>query len=129
MTNNSHADRRWRNVKVFAALTILASGVSLAIVIGNRLSQEALAVLAGAVCGVAAAIPTSLLVVAVSRWRNDSKQNQPTYQQPATGLTLPFLPLPYQPTPTHPPSPPTVLNHAQPRTFTIIGPPGDEQAP
>ena len=38
-------------------------------VVGSRLTDEALSVLAGAVCGVGAAIPTSLLIVAVGRRR------------------------------------------------------------
>jgi hypothetical protein len=43
--------------------------------VGNRLSSEALGVLAGAVCGVGAAIPTSLIVVAVTR-RQDKDQGR-----------------------------------------------------
>ncbi len=60
----------WNRLKVFGGLAALAFAVTLAIVVGNRLSDEALAVLAGAVCGVGAAIPTSLLIVAVSRKRD-----------------------------------------------------------
>jgi hypothetical protein len=58
-------------LKVFAGLMVTAFAVTLALVIGTRLSDEALAVLAGAVCGVGAAIPTSLLVVFVSRRREE----------------------------------------------------------
>jgi hypothetical protein len=65
-------------LKAFVGLTVVAFAVTLAAVIGNRLSDEALAVLAGAVCGVGAAIPTSLLVVAVSRRRHDERQVQPS---------------------------------------------------
>lgn len=39
--------------------------VTLAVTLGSRLGDQALAVLAGAVCGVGAAIPTSLLIVAI----------------------------------------------------------------
>jgi hypothetical protein len=51
--------------------------VTLALMVGNRLSDEALGVLAGAVCGVGAAIPTSLIVVAVTRRRDgpDSRRH------------------------------------------------------
>ena len=66
-TRHSNVGERLR---VFAGLAATAFAVTLAVLIGNRLSDEALAVLAGAVCGVGAAIPTSLLVVAVSRWRD-----------------------------------------------------------
>lgn len=41
----------------------LAFAVTLAIVIGQRLSSEAMAVMVGVVAGVAASIPTSLIVV------------------------------------------------------------------
>jgi hypothetical protein len=45
-------------------LTIgLAFAVTLAVVIGQRLSAEAMAVMVGVVAGVAASIPTSLIVV------------------------------------------------------------------
>ena len=53
--------------QVFVGLMGVTFAVTLAVLIGNRLSDEALAVLAGAVCGVGAAIPTSLLIVMVSR--------------------------------------------------------------
>lgn len=61
-------------LKVFAGLIVMTFAVTLALVIGSRLSDEALAVLAGAVCGVGAAIPTSLLVIAVSRRREERVQ-------------------------------------------------------
>jgi hypothetical protein len=74
-------DNRWKRLQVFAGVTVVAFAITLAVVIGNRLSDEALAVLAGAVCGVGAAIPTSLLIVAVTR-RQDAGRRQPTmYQQ------------------------------------------------
>ena len=63
----------WRRLKVFVGVVVAVFAVTLAVVVGNRLSDQALAVLAGAVCGVGAAIPTSLLVVAVSRWRDEPR--------------------------------------------------------
>ena len=63
----------WRKLKLFAGLVALAFSVTLALIVGNRLSDEALGVLAGAVCGVGAAIPTSLIVVAVSQRRSESR--------------------------------------------------------
>jgi hypothetical protein len=58
--------RRWGRLGVFVGVVVVAFVVTLALVVGNRLSDEALGVLAGAVCGVGAAIPTSLIVVAVA---------------------------------------------------------------
>ena len=86
-------------VKIFAGLVAMAFAVTLAVIVGSRLSDEALAVLAGAVCGVGAAIPTSLLIVAVSR-RQDERRVQPPAPQPG-------------------PYPPVV----------VVAPPGGQQRP
>jgi len=69
-----------RRLKIFLGLIGTAFAVTLAVIVGNRLSNESLAVLAGAVCGVGAAIPTSLLIVAVAR-RRDEPRVQPTSAQ------------------------------------------------
>ncbi len=75
-------DSRWARLKVFGGAVIVAFAVTLALVVGNRLSEEALGVLAGAVCGVGAAIPTSLIVVAVSKWQGESRPSgRPRAQQ------------------------------------------------
>jgi hypothetical protein len=73
---------RWGRVKAFLGLVTAALVVTLALVVGNRLSDEALGVLAGAVCGVGAAIPTSLIVVAVTRRRNGSESRQTPGESP-----------------------------------------------
>jgi hypothetical protein len=56
--------------------------VTLGLVVGNRLSDEALGVLAGAVCGVGAAIPTTLIVVAVTRRRKARGDTDRRYDGP-----------------------------------------------
>jgi hypothetical protein len=66
-------DHSWKKLKFFAGLLALAFAVTLALIVGNRLSDEALGVLAGAVCGVGAAIPTSLIVVTVSQRRSEPR--------------------------------------------------------
>ncbi len=63
----------WKKFKLFAGLVAMAFAVTLALIVGNRLSDEALGVLAGAMCGVGAAIPTSLIVVAVSQRRSEPR--------------------------------------------------------
>lgn len=71
-------------LKTFLGLVALTFAVALALVVGNRLTDEALAVLAGAVCGVGAAIPTSLIIVAISRReRKEIHEEPPMYQQGA----------------------------------------------
>lgn len=52
-------------------LTFLVAGVALAVVVGQRMSTDAMAVVVGVVFGVAASIPTSLLVVAATRGRRE----------------------------------------------------------
>jgi hypothetical protein len=69
-------------LKVFAGLVALTFAVTLALVVGNRLTNEALAVLAGAVCGVGAAIPTSLIIVAISRRQREEIHDEPLAYQP-----------------------------------------------
>jgi hypothetical protein len=79
--------RRWDRLKLATGIAALAFTVTLAIVVGNRLSDEALSVLVGAVCGVGAAIPTSLIIVAVTR-RQD-KQERRNYQSPHSAASYP----------------------------------------
>lgn len=57
-------------MKRLLGLSLLAGAVALAIVIGQRMSTDAMAVTIGVVFGVAASIPTGLLIaLAVSRTR------------------------------------------------------------
>jgi|SRR5579859_1656517 len=51
------------NIRQFLYLCLLAFVVTLSMIIGWRLSDQAMAVIVGVVAGVAASIPTSLLVV------------------------------------------------------------------
>lgn len=80
MDERNNYKRTGRRIKILCGLVIMAFAVTLAVIVANRLSDESLAVLAGAVCGVGAAIPTSLLIVAVSR-RRDEMRPQPTAPQ------------------------------------------------
>ncbi|MCB0204879.1 MAG: hypothetical protein KDH89_08675 [Anaerolineae bacterium] len=52
-------------------VTILVAGVVLAVMVGQRMSTDAMTVVVGVVFGVAASIPTSLLVVAATRSRRE----------------------------------------------------------
>jgi len=112
-----------QRLRVFAGLAVTAFAVTLAVIVGNRLSDEALAVLAGAVCGVGAAIPTSLLIVAVSRQREG--QAHPAMPMSASGG-------PYPPVVVIAPpggqrasdawnTLPSVLGEPQQRHFTVVG--------
>ncbi len=50
-----------------------AFGLTMAVMVGQRLSDQAMAVLAGSVCGVAASIPPSLLIIWVTRKKPEQK--------------------------------------------------------
>jgi hypothetical protein len=50
-------------MKRIAIVAVVAFAVGLAVVIGNRMSADAMAVVVGVVCGVMASVPTSLLLV------------------------------------------------------------------
>jgi hypothetical protein len=93
-------------------LLLLAFGVTLAAFIGQRMSTDAMAVVVGVAVGVAASVPTSLLLVALLRrerasaWRQDPPAAPPP-QLPSPNVIvlnpadllgqrrdLPFVPLP-----------------------------------
>jgi hypothetical protein len=59
----------------------LIFAISLAVVVGKQMSAEAMAVVVGIVCGVAAAVPTSLLLVLVLTRgeRRRPQDEQPRY--------------------------------------------------
>jgi hypothetical protein len=85
------SDRRNRPW-VFAGLAMTTFAVTLAMIVGSRLSDQALAVLAGAACGVGAAIPTSLLVVVVTRRRDEPRAQsavQPQVPYPPVVVVAP----------------------------------------
>jgi len=75
-----YRDHRLGRLRVFGGVVVVVFAVTLATVVGNRLSNEALSVLAGAVCGVGAAIPTSLVILSVSRRRGEP-QDRPVAQK------------------------------------------------
>ncbi len=54
-------------MKQVGGLALLAFGVTLALLIGQRMSTDAMAVVLGVAVGVAASVPTSLLLVALLR--------------------------------------------------------------
>jgi len=54
-------------MKWFIPVACLVFVVTLAVVIGQRMSTDAMAVVIGVIFGVAASIPTSLLIIAASR--------------------------------------------------------------
>jgi hypothetical protein len=107
-------------LKIFGGLVVMAFAVTLAVIVSNRLSDESLAVLAGAVCGVGAAIPTSLLIVAVAR-RRDEPRVQPTMPQGAYPPVVVVTPPGGQQRPNTWDAFPPSLSAPMQRHFTVVG--------
>ena len=122
-------NKSWGQLKFLAVLLALVFAASLAVIVGNRLSDEALAVLAGAVCGVGAAIPTSLLIVTVTRRHTETRVQAPANQNrgaypPVVVVTPPGgqqqMPRGWD---VLPPS----LSAPASRQFTVVGEPATEE--
>lgn len=108
-------------ITLLTSITCIVFAAAFAIYTGSRLNEQALAVVAGAVCGVGATLPPSLLIIAVILYRQQTP-HQPTAQTyPPVVVVAPqgqqipaFAP---QAQGQH-----TYLNHQpQPRSFTIVG--------
>lgn len=74
-------------------LLLAVFGVTLAVVIGNRMSTEAMAVVIGVICGVVASIPMSvILLVITGRLLGTERRSTPTEEargQVITGQAYP----------------------------------------
>ncbi len=111
----------------------IAFAVALAAVVGNRLSNDALAVVVGAVCGISASIPVTIgLVIAASRnWGREESPREIGYDygsnrfapQPPVVIFAPPQPaqLPYGLSPSQYVAPPSAPALGAPREFKIIG--------
>jgi hypothetical protein len=67
-----------RQVVVLLALAFV---VTLGVVVGTRMSSDAIAVLIGVIAGVAASIPTALLLMAVTRRREPQANASPRHDE------------------------------------------------
>lgn len=107
---------------------LVAFALGLGVTVAYRMHAEALAVVAGVVCGVGVTIPVSLLVIYAARSARDEPKAaplapaQPPPQQPQIIVVSPGLPQPngQWPYPTYPPADPNALARPS-RDFTIIG--------
>ncbi len=117
-------------MKRLLGISLLAGIVTLAIIIGERMSTDAMAVMVGVVFGVAASIPTSLLIALAARgsrrpeppYRRDDYQPSPPAPQIYVvnpGHGAPGLPGPAQPAL---PQPPGGYYMAEPaRRYKVVG--------
>ncbi len=119
------------SVRRSVAWGAIAFGTALAVVIGIRLDQAALTVIVGVACGVAASIPTGLLIVFLLRWRNAANESRAArgygrelVQSPPVVVvappTIPQLPQPTSWSGAYTPPAPTK------REFAVIGEEGSD---
>ena len=125
MAERGYRGRGWGRLKALVAVVVLAFAVTLAVVVGNRLSDEALAVLAGAVCGVGAAIPTSLLVAAVSKRRVEPHAQAAASQGAYPPVVVVTAPGARQPASGWSALPPSLAAPVD-RHFTVVGGPSTD---
>jgi|YNPBryBLVA2012_1023415.scaffolds.fasta_scaffold00620_15 hypothetical protein len=105
--------------RLMFGLVAIAFAVTLAVAVAQRLSDQAMAVLAGAVCGVGASIPTSLLIFWATRRKAETRPLPPTgYYPPVVVVQPPAQSSGFNPY-TQGYLPP--LNQAMPRDFTVVG--------
>jgi hypothetical protein len=111
----------WKRVRLLGGLIVVPFAITLAAIVGSRLDDQALAVVAGVACGVSAAIPTSLLILAASHWRAD-KAARSSAQQALHPPVVVISP-PGQPPHGYPDQPtlPTSLTGPIERHFTVVG--------
>ena len=121
---NQHQSNIKSKLTILAGISCVSFTITLAMLIGSKLSDQALAVLSGAACGVSAAIPTSLLIVGITY-----KQRQPQVQPQQQNQYPPIVVVGQQPMPAQLQQPghaqdqtQTTMEYApQPRTFTVVG--------
>jgi len=111
-------------LKTAGFIAAAAFAITAAVLIAHRLSAQAMAVLAGAACGVSAAIPTSLFILAATRRNSQHTETTPAPARPQFTQPLVFA-LPQAPIQRQPP-PPTWEQVPAQRHFTIVGQPGEE---
>ncbi len=75
-----------RQVKTTLLLGVVAFAIALAVVLGNKMSDPVASVLTGVIAGVAASIPTSFVLVALMRSR---QQREPTTMAVAPPMGVP----------------------------------------
>jgi hypothetical protein len=107
-------------------LSVIAFTVTLAVVVGYRLSSEAMAVVVGIVLGVLASIPTSILLVLLMRRQASEGQRRQTSLQHPHHAYPPVIVINPNAGPATPPNP--FYDHFNnqpagylPRDFKIVG--------
>lgn len=108
--------------KLILLVGLTAFAVTLAVVVGQRLSAEAMAVIVGVVAGVAASIPTSLIIVWVATRPTAANRPAPAPVEAAPAQPQPRIVV-VQPQPAAPPLPAPTYGYAQPMPHTSFAMP------
>ena len=106
-------------MKKVATVALIAFAVTLAVIIGQRMSTDAMAVVIGVACGVLASIPTSLLILAVSGRQGGRREREVQQQRDYPPVVI-VNPGNDQPRYLQPPFPNPVIQPQQ-REFRVIG--------
>lgn len=111
------------NGKVLVAVVSIVFAVTLAVVVGNRMSAEAMAVVVGVACGVIAAIPMSVLMLVVTqrmRAREEYGEDHSRQREyPPVIVIQGGTPAPREMFPSA--YVPPMVEHGAPRDFRMIG--------
>jgi hypothetical protein len=103
-------------MKKVAIVAVIAFAMTLAVIIGKRMSTDAMAVVIGVACGVLASIPTSLLILAVSNRQGKREARPQRRDYPPVVVVNPG-----GNQPRYLPSFPIPPMQAQERQFNVIG--------
>jgi hypothetical protein len=109
-----------------AIAVVLAFAVTLAAVVGQRMSAEAMAVVVGVVCGVAAGIPMSVLLMLILTRRERQVEESPYGQGGRYGAYPPVVviqggaPMSNSPLPPYYPTQ-AMIHESSPREFRVVG--------
>jgi len=79
-------------MKTWIPLLMLGFGVTLAIIVGQRMSTDAMSVVIGVAVGVAASVPTSVMLVALMR-----RERRYHYGEQSPGQMPPYAQMPQPP--------------------------------
>jgi hypothetical protein len=122
MMNNKNSGRHIAATTLWTLVAIVAV-VTLVAIVGMRLGETALAIIAGAVVGVLAAIPTSLVIIYVTRRAQRPARPAPMYHPTPQPEYPPVVVISPQQQPIGPYYPPQPQQPRLPeeRTFTIVG--------
>jgi hypothetical protein len=72
-------------MKKAAVALIAIFAVALAVVVGNRMSNEAMAVVVGVTCGVAASLPMSAVILWLTLRLRSARQEERDVERPSPG--------------------------------------------